>query len=75
MASRQHDVEMFQKGRMQSLFIETATSQPLSEASEMDDTEFEEDMSDFDDYAGRRSEESVRGAKPRRLDARLTLGS
>ncbi|KAL8843512.1 MAG: hypothetical protein Q9170_000016 [Blastenia crenularia] len=31
---------------------------PLSEATEMYDTEFEEDLSDVDDYAGRRSEDS-----------------
>lgn len=34
-------------------------SRPLSEATEMYDTEFEEDLSDVDDYAGRTSEDSV----------------
>lgn len=56
MASRQNEVEMFQKGHFQSIFVGTSSLRPKSE---MEDTDFEEDMSDFDDYAGRRSEESV----------------
>ncbi|KAL8732130.1 MAG: hypothetical protein Q9181_004057 [Wetmoreana brouardii] len=36
----------------------TSASRPLSEATEMYDTEFEEDLSDVDDYAERRSEDS-----------------
>ena len=49
-------VEMYQKGRVQSIFADS--SRPISMASTID-TEFEEDASDFDDYQGRRSEESV----------------
>ena len=49
-------VEMYQKGRVQSIFADS--SRPISVASTID-TEFEEDASDFDDYQGRRSEESV----------------
>ena len=65
MASRQHDIEMFQKGHVQSMFAKTSTvpiltSRPVSEASDMYETEFEEDMSDFEEYSGRRSEDSVR---------------
>ena len=37
----------------------TSATRPLSEATDMYETEFEEDLSDVDDYAGRRSEDSV----------------
>ena len=52
-------VEMFQKGNVQSVFVQPTASRPLSQATEMYDTEFEEDLSDFEEYSGRRSEESV----------------
>ena len=58
-ASRQRDVEMFQKGYVKPLFAATTTSRPTSEATDMSDTEFEEDLSDFEEYSGRRSEDSV----------------
>ncbi|KAK4691320.1 hypothetical protein P7C71_g5652, partial [Lecanoromycetidae sp. Uapishka_2] len=54
MASRPTGVEMFQKGNVQSVFA----SRPMSQATEIYDTDFEEDMSDFEEYEGRRSEES-----------------
>ena len=37
----------------------TFTPRPLSEATEMYDTDFEDDLSDVEEYSGRRSEESV----------------
>ena len=47
-----------QKGRAESLFSHKPT-QPPSPASELSDTDFEDDdISDFEEYAGRRSEES-----------------
>ena len=56
--ARGHDrLEMYHKGSLPSVFVRTSTSQPESVPS---DTEFEEDMSDYEDYGGRRSEESVR---------------
>ena len=57
MTSRASGVEMFQKGNVQSVFAQT--SRPLSQATEIYDTDFEEDTSDFEEYEGRRSEESV----------------
>jgi hypothetical protein len=56
-ASRPSGVEMFQKGNVQSVFAQT--SRPMSQATEIYDTDFEDDMSDFEEYEGRRSEESV----------------
>lgn len=51
---------MYEKGYSRPMFTsKTPASRPLSEATEMYDTEFEEDLSDVDDYAGRRSEDSV----------------
>ncbi|KAL8743057.1 MAG: hypothetical protein Q9190_004544 [Brigantiaea leucoxantha] len=51
--------EMFEKDFARPLFpLRTSTSRPLSEATEMYDTEFEEDLSDVEDYSGRRSEDS-----------------
>ena len=51
---------MFEKGHARPIFpTRTPISRPLSEATEIYDTEFEEDLSDVDDYAGRRSEDSV----------------
>lgn len=50
---------MYEKGFARPMYTSrTSRSRPLSEATEMYDTEFEED-SDGDDYAGRRSEDSV----------------
>lgn len=54
-ASRRTEVETFQKGPVQPIY---AVARPLSEATEMYDTEFE-DLSDTEEYSGRRSEESV----------------
>lgn len=58
MATGHSGVEMFQKGHVQSVFAQTP--RPQSRASETYDTEFEDDeMSDFEEYAGRTSEDSV----------------
>ncbi|KAI4141343.1 MAG: hypothetical protein LQ341_003536 [Variospora aurantia] len=55
---RRGEVEMYEKGFTRPMFTSrTSASRPLSDATEMYDTEFEED-SDVDDYAGRRSEDS-----------------
>ena len=54
-ASRRTEVEMFQKGHVQPMY---AIPRPMSEATDMYDTEFE-DLSDAEEYSGRRSEESV----------------
>lgn len=52
---------MYEKGFGRPIFASrTSISRPLSEATEMYDTEFEEDFSDVEDYSGRRSEDSVR---------------
>ena len=57
--AHQRGVEMFQKGHVPSVFVQPTAPRPLSQATEMYDTEFEEDLSDFEEYSGRRSEESV----------------
>ena len=50
--------EMYQKGHVQPVFRQP--QRPLSRASELYETEFEEDeMSDFEEYNGRTSEDSV----------------
>jgi hypothetical protein len=60
MAARQPTFEMYQKGSVRPIFVtKMAGSRPLSEATEIDDTDFEEDFSDSEEYSGRRSEESV----------------
>ena len=65
MASRQaHGVEMAQKGFTPPVFTRTSTTgtasrSPSEDMSDMSETEFEDDMSDFDEYIGRRSEDSV----------------
>ena len=65
MASRQaQGVEMLQKSYRQPMFTRTSTTGAASKSSSEDvsdtsETEFEDDMSDFDEYAGRRSEDSV----------------
>ena len=50
------EANMFHKGQAQPQY---GAPRPLSEATDMYDTEFEEDLSDSDEYSGRRSEESV----------------
>lgn len=57
--AHQMRVEMFQKGNVQSVFVQPSAPRPSSQATDMYDTEFEEDLSDFEEYSGRRSEESV----------------
>ena len=57
--AHQRGFEMFQKCNVQSVFVQPSAPRPLSQATEMYDTEFEEDLSDFEEYSGRRSEESV----------------
>ena len=52
-------VEMFQKGHVKTMFSARTNSGLQSEASDFEDTEFEEDFSDVEEYSGRRSEESV----------------
>ena len=54
-------VEMYQKGHSQPVFARMSMAASDSEGSDGSDldTEFEEDDGDFDDYQGRRSEESV----------------
>lgn len=65
MTSRQaQGVEMLQKSYNKPMFTRTSTTGAASKSSSDDmsdasDTEFEDDMSDFDEYAGRRSEDSV----------------
>ena len=58
-APHHHGLDMFQKGHVGPMFNTKIGSQPTSEESEMDDTDFEEDLSDGEAYSGRRSEESV----------------
>ena len=50
---------MFQKGHVRPMFNNKIGSRATSEESEMEDTDFEEDLSDGEAYSGRRSEESV----------------
>lgn len=56
--AHQRGVEMYQKGNVQSVFDQPSAPRPFSQATEMYDTEFEEDLSDLEEYSGRRSEES-----------------
>lgn len=50
--------EMYQKVHVPSVFVQT--SRPMSRASDSYETEFEDDdASDFEEYAGRTSEDSV----------------
>ena len=54
---------MYQKGVVQPVFAATssvATYRPGFGADEVNDTDFEEDLSDVENYSGRRSEDSVR---------------
>ncbi|KAL8714683.1 MAG: hypothetical protein Q9220_001632 [cf. Caloplaca sp. 1 TL-2023] len=56
---RRSEIEMYEKAYTRPVFASrTSSSRPLSETTEMYDTEFEDDLSDVDDYAGRRSEDS-----------------
>ncbi|KAL8687895.1 MAG: hypothetical protein Q9218_006060 [Villophora microphyllina] len=56
---RRSEFETYDKGFARPMYAaRTTSSRPLSEATEMYDTDFEEDLSDVDDYAGRRSEDS-----------------
>ena len=59
LASRQYGLEMLQKGQVQSVFVPRRSTPVPSDVTETYDTEFEEDVSDFEEYSGRRSEESV----------------
>ena len=60
MAPSHGGVEMFQKGRVPSVFVQPP--RPTSRASDTYETEFEDDeMSDFEEYGGRTSEDSVGG--------------
>ena len=54
-----HGLDMFQKGHVRPMLNTKIGSGATSEESEMDDTDFEEDLSDGEAYSGRRSEESV----------------
>lgn len=57
-ASSHSGAEMYQKGHVPSVFAQTP--RPMSRASESYETEFEDDdTSDFEEYAGRTSEDSV----------------
>ena len=58
-ASRLNRVEKLQKGHVKPALRAKPGSGPESESSDMEDTEFEEDFSDGEEYSGRRSEESV----------------
>ena len=58
--SVRRDVQLkSQKGRMHPFYASVPSSRPLSEATEIFDTDFEDDSSDAEEYSGRRSEESV----------------
>ena len=58
MASGRGRVEMYQKGRLPSVFA--PSPRPMSQASDSYETEFEDDdMSDLEEYTGRKSEDSV----------------
>lgn len=53
---------MFVKPRVQSVFdprASTMSYRPGVDGHEMNDTEFEEDLSDFEEYSGRKSDDSV----------------
>ena len=51
------------KSRVQSVFdprVSTTSYRPGVVGHDVNETEFEEDLSDFEEYSGRRSEDSVR---------------
>ena len=69
---------MYQKGFVPPFFsTRVPTSRSINQAQEAYDTEFEEDLSDFEEYSGRRSEDSVRPTafSLRSLSERLTQHS
>jgi hypothetical protein len=52
----------FSKARVQSVFdprVSTASYRPGVVGHDVNDTEFEEDYSDYEEYSGRRSEDSA----------------
>ena len=51
--------EVQQKAHVHPFYAARASVRPLSEATEIFDTDFEDDSSEEEEYAGRRSEESV----------------
>lgn len=63
MMSRQvRGSEMLQKSSTLSVFSTPSSIRSKSQSedqSDVSETEFEDDISDFDEYAGRRSEDSV----------------
>ena len=59
-SARQSRMEMFQKGNTLSFLpSRTPPPRPVSDATEIYDTEFEDDVSDLDSNSGSRSVESV----------------
>ena len=51
---------MFEKGFVQPVFASrTSLQRPAPLANETYETEFEEDLSDYEEFSGRRSEDSV----------------
>ena len=57
---RQARLEMFEKGFVQPVFASrTSLQRPAPLANETYETEFEEDLSDYEEFSGRRSEDSV----------------
>ncbi|MCJ1421536.1 hypothetical protein MMC32_007900, partial [Xylographa parallela] len=56
--SYQARLEMYQKGLMPSVFSSSGTAVRSSFATELYETEFEDDSSDLEEYSGRRSEDS-----------------
>lgn len=70
---RRSEAQIYQKGLTgPPLPSRTSISRPLSEATEMYDTDFEDDLSDVEEYSGRRSEESVSRVAYRHWIADLT---
>lgn len=51
--------EVQQKANVHPFYASRLSTRPLSEATEIFDTDFEDDSSEEEEYAGRRSEESV----------------
>nr|POE82705.1 hypothetical protein CFP56_68108 [Quercus suber] len=65
-------VELFARGKSQSYAERAALSRPLSHATEILETD-DEDESDFEEYSPKRSFESVRGRTLARPDVLLTF--
>lgn len=58
---------MFQGGRIRSVVAsqaKTTVNGTSVESNEMNDTDFEEDLSDYEEFSGRRSEDSVSSILP-----------